>query len=241
MASTYPRAGAGKRQWRTAAPYPVDTTTRSSPIVEIVPDLDNTRSSLHAVAENLLAGPQFRQSGTIRLRALTGGFGTVADPDVRVVGTTLRYAGRSLPLTGTTIGALAAAAGLRPGAPTNYHDGSGATAGTAVDVDPEAAALLADCYAWGDTALRRLEPTTTPVLWPEHFDIGVTIDEVNYGVSPGDSYHGEPYAYVGPWNPRTGDFWNAPFGAARPLADLGTGPDPIHAFFVEGREHAERD
>ena len=38
-----------------------------------------------------------------------------------------------------------------------------------------------------------------PVLWPEHFDLAIDVDEVNYGVSPGDGYHGAPYAYVGPW------------------------------------------
>jgi hypothetical protein len=33
-----------------------------------------TRQSLHGVAELVLAGPQYRQSGTIRLRAVPGGF-----------------------------------------------------------------------------------------------------------------------------------------------------------------------
>jgi hypothetical protein len=37
-----------------------------------------------------------------------------------------------------------------------------------------------------------------PVLWPEHFDIGITIDAVNYGASRGDDHIAEPYAYVGP-------------------------------------------
>jgi hypothetical protein len=104
-----------------------------------------------------------------------------------------------------------------------------------VHVDPAAAAVLADCYAAGDGALRRLFPDLEPVLWPEHFDLGVTSDEVNYGVSPGDGYLPEPYAYVGPWQPRTGEFWNAPFGAARRLADL-AGADGLFAFFGEGRE-----
>ncbi|WP_202867998.1 hypothetical protein [Kribbella sindirgiensis] len=33
------------------------------------------------------------------------------------------------------------------------------------------------------------------------------------------------------WTPRTGDFWNAPFGAVRPLAEL---PDVVE-FFTIGR------
>jgi hypothetical protein len=73
-----------------------------------------------------------------------------------------------------------------------------------------------------------------PVLWPEHFDLAVTVDEVNYGVSPGDTYLDEPYAYVGPWQARTGPFWNAPFGAARPLSELGDA-DAVAGFFTEAR------
>ena len=38
-------------------------------------------------------------------------------------------------------------------------------------------------------------------LWPEHFDLATTIDEVNYGGSPGDDGHPLPYLYVGPWTP----------------------------------------
>ena len=37
------------------------------------------------------------------------------------------------------------------------------------------------------------------MLWPEHFDLGITLDRVNYGSAPGDADIGVPYAYVGPW------------------------------------------
>ena len=39
-----------------------------------------TRRSLHAVAERVLAGPQYRAAGTIRLRVTPGGFGTPRFP-----------------------------------------------------------------------------------------------------------------------------------------------------------------
>ena len=39
-----------------------------------------TRRSLHAVAERLLAGPQYREHGEIRLRVTPGGFGQFAGP-----------------------------------------------------------------------------------------------------------------------------------------------------------------
>ena len=73
------------------------------------------------------------------------------------------------------------------------------------------------------------------MLWPEHLDVALSLDEVNYGVSPGDSLIPVPYAYVGPWVvPPLDDFWTAPFGAVR-LLDEHVGSDVVLAFFEEGR------
>ena len=55
-------------------------------------DLETTRLSLQAVAELLLAGPQFEQSKSIELRVLPGGFGTVTAPDVRFTVIALAFA-----------------------------------------------------------------------------------------------------------------------------------------------------
>ena len=94
---------------------------------------------------------------------------------------------------------------------------------------------FADAFAAGDAALRALAPDETPILWPEHFDIGITVGEVNYGVSAGDTYLAVPYAYVGPWSPPAqDDFWNAPFGRAVPVEDV---PDLL-TFFTEGELRA---
>lgn len=81
---------------------------------------------------------------------------------------------------------------------------------TVLDIDPEAADLIHRSLYAGGFALKGALPNQHPVLWPEHFDVAVTEDEVNYGVSPGDDFHALPYAYVGPWTSRIGDFWNAP-------------------------------
>jgi hypothetical protein len=199
-------------------------------------ELVRTRAALHAVAELVLAGPQYRRSGDIRLRATPGGFGTVTEPDVRVDGVRLVAAEHRLPLDGRTCAELAAAAGLAASALRDvYHDGPDVGPDETLHVDPDAAALLADAFARGDAALRAFAPQERPVLWPEHFDIGITAAEVNYGVSPGDANLPEPYAYVGPWRrPATGDFWNYPFGAARPLRHLAD----IAAFYREGRQRA---
>ena len=45
------------------------------------------RRSLHAVAELVLAGPQYRATGKLRLRVVPGGFATVLAPELRAVGT----------------------------------------------------------------------------------------------------------------------------------------------------------
>ena len=189
-----------------------------------------TRRSLHGVAELLLAGPQHRDGGGLRLRVVPRGFSTL-DGTRRVEGDLLVTPTQELPLEGTYV-ELAAAAGIEAWRLDHVYSGGPKIAPEErLEVDPAAARLLADAFARGDAALRALAPEETPVLWPEHFDVGITVAEVNYGVSPGDDYFPEPYAYVGPWTPPTGDFWNAPFGAVRPLADL---PDVVE-FFTIGR------
>jgi hypothetical protein len=204
-------------------------------------DLSATRRSLHAVAECVLAGPQYRRSGTIRLRVTPGGFGTVAQPDLRVDGAVLLGAGIRVPLPGTTLREVAARAGVDLGRPGDlYHGGSAADPGDPVVVDERAAGELAAYLALGEAALARLAPDQTPVLWPEHFDLAVTVDEVNYGVSPGDDWLDEPYAYVGPWRRRVGPFWNAPFGASRLMRQLDD-VDSLTAFLIEGRDRTGSD
>ena len=194
-------------------------------------DLTRTRTALHGVAELLLAGPQYAESGTIRLRALPAGIATVAAPDLRIEGAELVGARGRHPLSGT-YAEVAAAAGIRPG--------RWRTSTTTVRRDPDHRIELDPAHL---AMLRRLSPSATrrcglrarevPVLWPEHFDVGISLDEVNYGVSPATRPIAEPYAYVGPWTPRTGDFWNQSFGAAQPLSALG-GADAVADFFREG-------
>ncbi len=196
-----------------------------------------TRRGLHAVAELVLAGPQYRRYGDIRLRVTPGGFGTVAGPELRVHGGDLVTPDRRVTISGHSCADLAAACGLRASALSDvYRDVTDVTADEVLAVDRDAAAWLAECWAAGDEALRRLAPGEDPVLWPEHFDVALRIEETNFGVSPGDSAIGEPYAYVGPPTPRQGPFWNQPFGAGRPMRHLdGAEPEAVLAFFAEGR------
>ena len=56
-------------------------------------------------------------------------------------------------------------------------------------------------------------------------------------MSPGDAAHPLPYAYVGPWTPPHGGFWNASFGAVR-MAEQLPDADAVAAFFTAGRDAA---
>jgi hypothetical protein len=216
------------------------TGTTSTPESAPTPTLAATRRTLHGIAELVLAGPQYRAGGEIRLRVLPGGFGTVFEPSLRVDRDHLVVGDSAdrLALAGHSYAELAAAAGVEAGAPADlYSDGSGVRPGEPIALDATAAETIQRAFADGDRALRLLAPDAEPVLWPEHFDVAITLREVNYGVSPGDGYLAEPYAYVGPHHPRRGSFWNAPFGAARRVAALGDA-DAILAFFREGRSRA---
>ncbi len=197
-----------------------------------------TRCQLHAIAENLIAGPQYRAAGTIRLAVRPDGFTGTALP-VSVQGTRLVWPDGSVPLAGPA-GAIAAAAGLQIGPPPAevYRPIAPLTPDTVLDLDPGAAqAIYRSLYA-GGTAVAEVLSHGHPVLWPEHFDVGAEERQINYGVSAGDDEHPLPYAYVAPWgyrtDPRTGTIWNASFGALFPIdtdADVETITGAIADFF----------
>ena len=200
-----------------------------------------TRVQLHGLAESLIAGPQYRSAGTIRLAVFADGFGGAASP-LSVRGMQFDWVDGSVPLAGTPR-ELARAAGVDFGAPEGVYPATGLLdAETTLAVDEAVATLIIRSHHAGSQALQQVFAEQQPVLWPEHFDVAVSVAEVNYGVSAGDGYHPTPYAYVGPWKPRTGPFWNAPFGAAYPLHSDHDGADlvtDIVEFFEQGRAELE--
>jgi hypothetical protein len=204
-----------------------------------------TRRSLHGIAEGLLAGPQYQVSGTIRLRVEDDGFSTVAEPSLRVRAGDLELAdGRRVPLRGT-FADVAVAAGLAFTVPTIYRDHAPVGPSDPVVVDPDAARALLDWFLRGRTALQAVAPTATPVLWPEHFDLSVVVDEVTVGVSPGDGWREEPYGYAAPWDLATVSaddrrgFWDAPFGAALPASAV-TDVTALARFYDEALARVRR-
>ncbi|QLY28931.1 hypothetical protein [Nocardia huaxiensis] len=200
---------------------------------------EDTRFALHAAAELLIAGPQYRRFGSIRMRIVLGGFTGVKWP-VSVTGTDLVWPQGRTKLHGTYRD-LAMTAGFEADGPPGglYNDGTHMDPDEPFSLDGDAAETMHDWFAVGDTALRRFA-AEQPVLWPEHFDLSVSVGEVNFGVSPGDWENPQPYAYVGPWTRRRGEYWNAPFGAMRTRAAVPTVAALVD-FFREGQARALED
>jgi hypothetical protein len=183
------------------------------------------------VAEWVVAPARQALDEHIGLDATPGGFGAPA-AGIRVDGTDLVVGGQRHPLT--TLAAAAAFAGVAPGRATEvYETVTPWEPDAPLAVDPVAAQHLADWFALGTEALRRLGAGDV-TLWPEHFDVATTFeDRVNLGASPGDEDHPRPYLYVGPWEHHEGPFWNEPFGAS--LGDEHVdGPAAAVAFFRRG-------
>jgi hypothetical protein len=219
------------------------------------PAFGTTVAALHRVAEQVVA-PARKPDNEIALAATPGGFGTPvfdhagARQQVRVEGAELVHRvddeERRAPLT--SLGeARQLVAELLPA--------GDAPSGEPLDVDPDAAARLADWYAFGAAILEQLvagaaaADAATPVrLWPEHFDIAIELGDeqaggrANYGFSPGDEQHPEPYAYVGPWTAEVaGELWQASGfrGAELPYAELLAATDQRAAaleFFTTRRD-----
>ena len=189
------------------------TSPAATPDPAVVAD---TRRLLHGIGECLMAGPQRRAGGRFTLRVTTGGFATTGGPALRLDGTDLVVDERRRVAVTGTFAEMAEAIGVVFGAPQDaYPDGRGVTAGDDVSLDPAAARLIQDWYVLADAALRVLAPRETPILWPEHFDVAILLDDVSFGASPGDAFHAMPYAYVSAGAHDDSDFWNAPFGAVR--------------------------
>jgi hypothetical protein len=234
----------------TAAASPYDPAV--TPGVQLV----QTRHSLHVIAEHVLAPARYAATGRIGLRVVDGGFGT--PPFETRDGTTTQVCVRGVALVVvesgvertapiTNVRAAAAFVGVEPGAPANvYEPATPLDLDRPLDVDPHAASELAEWFALGNDALDALcsrladEDPADVQLWPEHFDVATTISQVNYGASPGDPEHTEPYLYVGPWDLPAAEYWNEPFGASRPRSGV-RDADAALAFFLEGRERARRD
>jgi hypothetical protein len=198
----------------------------TAPLPHLV-DTTTTRQTLHWLAEHVLAAEQHAANRELALGVTPGGFGTgwfpsATDGDMRI-----RVEGHRLIRESATHADLEAI-------PDPF--------------DEQAASVLYGWWAFGHVVLSVLQPgqgeSISPiVLWPEHFDIAVTLTAadgggLNLGFSPGDDFCSQPYVYAGPWEPPTGPFWNASFGAYRTYEDVASAEDPqafTAAFFADAR------
>ncbi|HSD24495.1 MAG TPA: hypothetical protein VLB79_09230 [Solirubrobacterales bacterium] len=159
-----------------------------------------TRDALHKVAVAVVA-PARKPENEISLRYTRGGFGTPFFDDdgtecqVRVEG------GELIRQRGT----------------------EETPEPLPVEVDPAATRALGDLYGFACSVLEQLRADEADAdsslvrLWPEHFDMAMELGDegrgtrANFGASPGDENHEEPYLYVGPWDAgrASGELWNA--------------------------------
>ena len=206
----------------------------SAPLGPLPDGFDATRIAMHRVAENVLKPKRELETGNeIALRFTPGGFGT--PPWERGVAS-----GRSGQARVEGLDLV-----LLDGGETTREQLDDP------DLDGAAAAALADWFAFGTVALAALlesRPGLDPEpirLWPEHFDVATELGDeaagtrANYGASPGDEAHPEPYLYVGPWDQSvSGPLWDASSftGAELAYADLVAADDQLAAaasFFSE--------
>ena len=216
-----------------------------------------TRDALHQVAERLVA-PARKPDNEIALTVTPAGFGTPPFEfegrrhQVRVEGAELVLERDGMteraPITSLAEGGELLGPQLLPAGLPDDAD--------PLNVDAFAADCLADFYAFASDVLERFraerpaadEPSQV-ILWPEHYDVALEAgpegngERANYGASPGDAEHPEPYLYVGPWTaqPR-GELWNATGfpGAELLYAELvaAADPDAVAAEFFGSRRAA---
>lgn len=180
------------------------TNTQPPDVLPPLVDTTPTRLTLHHLAERVLAAEQVAANGEFRLDAQPDGFSTRWFSAADGINRRVRVQGAEL---------------------VHETERDAIREPIAGDFDPAAAAVL---YAWwdlGTSVLRAIAESlgtrsSDVVLYPEHFDIGSTVDldrtgNLNLGFSPGDEFCPQPYVYAGPWEKRAGEFWNAPFGAYR--------------------------
>ena len=201
-----------------------------------------SREGLHALACFVVAPARKARTGRIGLRSTGDGFGTppfddgsrilvrgdqlVREPGGQVPIQTLRHAAEFVGIE------LSDDPGVGRDLPPFPPDAD-------LPVDAAASSALGTWYSFGQSALDRLATAATTSeaqLWPEHFDLAVTVDlddggTVNVGFSPGDAFSAIPYVYVGPHDTSglADPFWNAPFGAYLSYEELRRGRDPTEA------------
>ena len=224
-----------------------------------------SRHALHLVGAFVLSQARKAANTKFGLRFTFDGFGTPfyvgaggADTQARVEGTfvVLQAGDEATAEPVTTLRAAAEACGLTvdPAAWEGFDVPDPGDVDADLAVDPAGARVLADWFGFATSVLEEVRSTADPAgspsrvqLWPEHFDPAFEAGDeaagrrAAFGASPGDADHEDPYLYVAPWSRDavpSSYYWDAPFGARLPYADLlGAGDQRAAAldFFDRGR------
>jgi hypothetical protein len=226
----------------------------------VLPDTyETTRTDLHRLAVYVVSPARAAVTDQITLRSTPGGFGTPAfgpeDRQVRLAGVDFLVDERGETIAREPITTLARAAELAGIAPATGQEQQfdvppHGDLDQPLAVDAEAAAALADWYAFAFDVLAELrrecraEDRLSPHvrLWPEHFDAAVDLGAGDrggtYGMSPGDRFDPHPYVYATRWSGQDDDpFYGAPFGGAwLPYAEVAGTEDPRAAALAFLRE-----
>ena len=218
-----------------------ETARRVTALTPPPPDLVATREALRSLACYVIAPARKARTGRIGLRPTGDGIATPPFDDgtrIGVRGDRLVVAtDDDVPITTLRAGAARLGIALSDD-PGVGHDLPPFAPDRPLPVDADASRWLAAWYAYGAGHLERLHgrfpdaAVSEAQLWPEHFDLAVTVDvggdAVNVGFSPGDGWLAEPYVYVGPHDTSdlTDAFWNAPFGSVLTHAALRAAADP---------------
>src|SRR5579862_8388053 len=170
-----------------------------------------TRDSVHAVCEHVLAVARYQAVGRIGLSVVPGGFATPPfGENDRRVGLidgvlTVQDADGVRRQAVTTLGEAGEFVGVTPGAPAEvYPPNTECDLQAPLVLDPTQIRALADWYSLVADALTTFSAHVIAdqpheiTLWPEHFDVAVRAADVNYGGLAGDDAVVEPYVYVGP-------------------------------------------
>ena len=196
------------------------------------PEYVPTRNALHAVAEHVMGAASYAAIQRIGLRANESGFATqdLNGHTLTLSGPFLTDGDRSVALPGSTLRGVADWAGIVPGAPAAVY-----TPTTPLDldaplaIDAECAVMVGEWFAGMQIVLTSVFPNEVIQLWPEHFDLATSVDEANYGASPGDEHISEPYIYYGPWS---GGFTPMPYSE---LVKAGNPMAAAEGFFQRGK------
>lgn len=236
------------------------------------------RETLRRIATHVLAQARKLGDNLFDLEPSIGGFATPAVGTerrrVRVSGdllvveraigpalSDLKASTTTMPISGSTLAELCEMVGFEPSAEFSAGPDTPPLGDldAAIQLDRAAADALGDWYLLGqraiDIAVASIEEpdATLGRLWPEHFDYGIDLTvgrgaRTNLGAAAGDSFHDQPYLYVGPWDfgsgqdarPGPADYWNAPFGAVLSHGEIASSADPVDraaTFLLAGIGH----